>query len=617
MTALRQRPVNANVPLGRSALGSPSCRLAFPDAPASSLAAVHDSFASSHRSFTIEDDEEEQVPAVRLSRNIPRREEMDMSVSAYNLMGTHTHGSPINHAVMASGSSPLLNGVTPRSAVLGTAHAVTAASSVFTDSQISDDSSYMTSLYNDMLADKLISQPVTHDGLPRMEDTCRHISGRGSNGDGARDSDSNPSLRRGIGGEVLRFADSADWSPSSGQRSVGSPLSITGGGGSLSRTSRIVRAYAAPSGAGATTRVLSTNPERVLDAPGFPADSRQLVDWGSNNKIIIGLRSSLYAWDAATRQASKITELSGGLQVSAVHWVHRCDCVALCMGHGTAAIYDCRRQDYLRTMRLPAGMKATAMSANGPILAISSNSPTGCTQAFDLRAKNALIATYEGHQGPVATVQYCTSEPFYLATGGHDGHVRIWDMRRSHGVRYAFDNVHQGPVSALHWNPDKRSRLFTGGQDGVLCHVDTHATSRLLADDQAVDEESSVLLGAHDSEVRRGTTVHCITRAVKTTDPITSLICNGGEVLTSHSGRGHLQLRHTSSLHLKGTFTSPNSTAGLCCLTLAPDRERVCVAQGDETVKIWRVFDAAASTSTNARGSTYRDSSAGLEQPLR
>jgi WD40 repeat protein len=41
-----------------------------------------------------------------------------------------------------------------------------------------------------------------------------------------------------------------------------------------------------------------------------------------------------------------------------------------------------------------------------------------------------------------------------------------------------------------------------------------------------------------------------------------------------------------------GTFTAPNVQEGISCVTLSPDREVVCAAQQDETLKFWRVFDA-------------------------
>lgn len=709
----------------------------FPHDPIFNPGRRSDSFShSTHLNEEGGSEEEEGRSSVpqRLSRHIPQRAGIDMAVSSFNLItspvclpqpaiasprgfgnngggggssgvGVYGRGGggsggasagPVGRSATPSSSTAATSAAAPAAPAAGIppvpaaagaglgGSSVTAGSTVsptpassaltsFSESMVSDDSSYMTSLYNDVLASNLIgpshrssnvgdSHPMRngsggeggsvdgHSGgnaCLALGDVGSHRRGSGSgseeggNGrqrhvDGATTAAATAG-RRGLGGEVLRFADMASASDGAfrGYATVttgagaASPVDTAAavrvatyttkggrGGGSATAAPALPRVrsrtfYTAGGGGGSGgsgggggrsgggPRVFNTTPERVLDAPQFPSDATQLLDWGANNAIAIGMGQSLYSWNGDSGQAAKMVDLDSAARIKCVQWLHKCSCVALSVQAGTTAIYDCRSSDFLRTVRLPAGLEVTGLSVKGPVMAVASDGPLGTTCAYDLRAKDALIATYEGHRGGVASLHYCAAEPFYLATGGNDGSVRVWDARRAATPRYAFDGVHQGRVNVVRWDPQKRSRLFTGGEDGVLCLMDTHAPKRTLEMDHGGDEEGlTTTLGNTQEHLAQ-----YITRAVHTLFPISGLVCHGtsGEVVTAHKLKGQLQLRKTSTFHLMSTFTALHCDAALSCLTMAPDKESVCAAQGDDTLKFWRVFDNGA-TRTGERG---------------
>ncbi|RNF15602.1 putative WD40 repeat protein [Trypanosoma conorhini] len=519
---------------------------------------------------------DEDAPPVRLSRHIPQREGMDMAVSAYNLTSASSTTTTLTMPPVTTAAGGV--GVGGGSGGLPLPHsAVASHSSLHSESFVSDDSSYVMSIYNEVLAEQLSE-----------ENTQRH---------------------RKIGGEVLRF-DSTD-----AIRSRGPPLSLASIGGAVargcvsSRGETVGRAGTRHSGKGGIhalamspftsspagntlvkrlkpgkplpQRVLFTNPERVLDAPNFPLHATQLLHWGSNNKLVIGLRNSLYGWDSATAQASLVVQLQDSMHIRAVHWLHKCACIALALDGGVTAIYDCRNEEFLRTVRvrLPSKEEFTYLAVNGPLLSIGTSTSCGGIYVFDLRAKHALTTVYEGHTSGITALHYCTEEPFYLASGSADGSVRVWDARRNSSPRYAFDHVHSGPVNSILWNPDKRSKMYTGGQDGMLCYVDTHAPLTNVPPILRGDEEGPT------------TGSHFVTRGINTLHPVSGIVSPPGanELATSHNGKGHIQVRQANNFHLVGTLNSPNCEAGILCPTLAPDMERICAAQG-ETLKFWRVF---------------------------
>ncbi|KPA76787.1 hypothetical protein ABB37_07605 [Leptomonas pyrrhocoris] len=650
----------------------------------------------------------------RLSRHIPQRAGIDMSISSFNLIsspaclsqssassprnlagayGLNNSGSNAAAVVAAVGAPPTppsgiamapnpsaahstSSGAAAASAGVGGASfagtstvSPTPASSAltsFSESFVSDDSSYVTSLYHDVLASSLIGHRTTASaaggandgrggggggflyGRPTSAVGGSHISGGVAAsvddfGEGRRTSEmgseerssghgvhvdtvaSTASVRRGLGGEVLRFADTSSLvatsssfgaaSPTSGPsvrvttyttkgtRSSAASSSAAGLAVALPRVrSRTFYTSGSGSRGGGGPRVFNTTPERVLDAPQFPTDATQLLDWGANNAIAIGMGQSLYSWSGDSGQAARIVDLDSAARIKCVQWLHKCSCVALSVQKGTTAIYDCRTSDFLRTVRLPTGLEVTGLSVKGPVMAVASNGPHGTTCAYDLRAKDALIATFDGHSGGVASLHYCAAEPFYLATGGCDGSVRVWDARRAAAPRYAFDGVHQGRVNVVRWDPQKRSRLFTGGEDGVLCLMDTHAPKRTIEMDHNTDEESACVGSGQEHLAQY------VTRAVNTQHPISGLACHGtsGEVVTAHKLKGQLQLRKTSTFHLLSTFTALHCEASLSCLTMAPDKESVCAAQADDTLKFWRVFENSAARLEERGGITNK-----------
>lgn len=77
-----------------------------------------------------------------------------------------------------------------------------------------------------------------------------------------------------------------------------------------------------------TPRSVSKVPYKVLDAPDLADDFYlNLVDWGSQNILGVGLGQCVYMWNSASGRVTKLCELPDD-NVTSVNWIQRV-CVEL------------------------------------------------------------------------------------------------------------------------------------------------------------------------------------------------------------------------------------------------------------------------------------------------
>jgi cell division cycle 20-like protein 1, cofactor of APC complex len=71
-------------------------------------------------------------------------------------------------------------------------------------------------------------------------------------------------------------------------------------------------------------RAVSKVPFKVLDAPELADDFYlNLVDWGSQNILGVGLNNCVYMWNSETGKVNPLCELSDGDTVTSVSWIQR------------------------------------------------------------------------------------------------------------------------------------------------------------------------------------------------------------------------------------------------------------------------------------------------------
>ncbi|XP_013785555.1 GATOR complex protein WDR24-like isoform X1 [Limulus polyphemus] len=95
-----------------------------------------------------------------------------------------------------------------------------------------------------------------------------------------------------------------------------------------------------------------------------------------------------------------------------------------------------------------------------------SGSQDGTMKCFDLRKKEASSTFYSLSES-VRDVKFSPHHYFLFAAVQENGNVQIWDMRRTDRYEKQF-TAHTGPVFTCDWHPEERRWLATGGRDKTI-----------------------------------------------------------------------------------------------------------------------------------------------------
>ncbi len=130
-----------------------------------------------------------------------------------------------------------------------------------------------------------------------------------------------------------------------------------------------------------------------------------------------------------------------------------------------------------------------ALSAIADHLLVACATQHPAVRLVDLRS-GATVHSLAGHQGAVLSVAWSPQDENILASGGSDGSVRLWDIRRSAGCLGVFDledsigiggedglgrnarplhqgKAHVGACNGVVWNDDGRYLVSAGHDERV------------------------------------------------------------------------------------------------------------------------------------------------------
>jgi cell division cycle 20, cofactor of APC complex len=326
---------------------------------------------------------------------------------------------------------------------------------------------------------------------------------------------------------------------------------------------RVVYSVKTPSSTKSGTRYIPTNPERILDAPDIVNDYYlNLLDWSRDNIVTVALGQSVYLWNAGTGNIEILFQNQGDDQSCSLAWIQEGSILAVGNSNGSVELWDCNK---MRRLRVMTGHEARVGSLAWNSYLVSSGSRDGSIIHHDVRQREHKVMTLNGHSQEVCGLKW-SPDSKYLASGGNDNLVNIWDaagngsLTTGNAPLHSFGE-HQAAVRALAWCPWQSSTLASGG-------------------------------GTADRSIKfwNVNTGTCI-NSVDTKSQVCALLFSEQykELMSGHGYANH-QLTIWKYPSMAKQIDLTGHTQRVLQLAVSPDGSTVMSAGADETLRLWKCF---------------------------
>lgn len=304
-------------------------------------------------------------------------------------------------------------------------------------------------------------------------------------------------------------------------------------------------------------RKISKVPYRVLDAPELSDDFYlNLVDWGLQDVLAVGLGDSVYLWDGLTQSVERLCVLENKDKVTSLSWIGSGTHLAVGTLKGLVEIWDATKIKCVRTMT-GHKFRVSALAWNEHILSSGSRDRTIYNR--DVRVQSHYVNSFDSHKQEVCGLKWNVEEN-KLASGGNDNNLFIWDGLNPKPLHQFTE--HNAAVKAIAWSPHQRGILASGGGTA----------------DKTI-KVWNTLTGNRVNNVETGSQV-CNLIWLK----------NSNEIVSTHGySRNQIIVWKYPSMQQIAHLTG--HTYRVLYLSLSPDGETVVTGAGDETLRFWNVFE--------------------------
>lgn len=313
---------------------------------------------------------------------------------------------------------------------------------------------------------------------------------------------------------------------------------------------------------------LPSSPVQSIDAPGLRDDNLlNLMDWGANNFIAIGLRQDVFLYNPLDEFIQTIHVCTNPKDyVTSVKWADSTETnsqLAIATFLSELQVWDVETMTLTRSLRSHKA-RIGSLSWRGVLASGSRHA----IHLSDVRCVRHLVAKFV-HPGEVCGLAW-SPDGDMLASGSTKNSLCLWDhtMLRSRCPRSKHE--HCAPVQALTWSPWQRRVLASGGgtQDGTI-KLWQAATGKMV---RSVSTGPNVCALAWSSTTRH--------------------------LLSAHgdgSGQHEVALWTFKTLNKVHAFTG--QSARVLSLAVSPDGSTVVSAAADETLRFWDAFMSKESNS--------------------
>lgn len=142
-------------------------------------------------------------------------------------------------------------------------------------------------------------------------------------------------------------------------------------------------------------RKLNKVPFKVLDAPALQDDFYlNLIDWGPQNFLAVGLASNVYLWNANNSKVTKLCDLGLSDTVTSVGWPTKGNQFTLGSNNGEVHLWDIVKLKKIRVLQGHSN-RVSSIAWNSSILSTGSRDKTILSR--DIRCPSSYISKISGH----------------------------------------------------------------------------------------------------------------------------------------------------------------------------------------------------------------------------
>lgn len=303
-------------------------------------------------------------------------------------------------------------------------------------------------------------------------------------------------------------------------------------------------------------RCIAKVPYRVLDAPELVDDFYlNLLDWGSQDILGVGLGSSVYLWNASSGSVDKLCDLGNSDKITSLSWIGAGTHIAVGTNTGLVQIWDAQTSRCTRTMTGHT-QRASSLAWNEHILSSGSKDKTILHR--DVRQPEHYMKKLTHHKQEVCGLKWNVEEN-KLASGGNDNKLYVWDGMNEQPL-HKFE--HNAALKAIAWSPHQRGVLASGGG----------TTDRRI-------KIWNTLNGTKLSDVDTGSQVCNLVWSI-----------NSVELVSTH-GYSRNQVMIWKYPQMTQVASLTGHTYRVLYLSLSPDGQTIVTGSGDETLRFWNVFE--------------------------
>ncbi|CAL9074823.1 unnamed protein product [Musa textilis] len=317
-------------------------------------------------------------------------------------------------------------------------------------------------------------------------------------------------------------------------------------------------------------RRIPKNADRTLVAYDILDDDRlNLLDWKSNNVLAIGLSDTVYLWNAANESRMKFSRaVEDNNPVTSISWSPDDKVLAVTFGNSDLDLVDAAIGRVLVGIQGDSHSFVCSLAWRSNRILTTERSD-GSVVDYDIRKDDRAICDYKGHRLEVCSLKWSELFGRYLASGGKDKLVHIWDARmavanhhpRQHQLLHKISK-HTSTVRALDWCPTRSNLLASGGGHNDQCIKLWNAVNGVCLNSIDTSSEVCALLWEK----------------------------NKSELLTSH-GFPNSQLTSWNYISMTRKVELFGHSSRVLYLAGSPLGGVVASAAEDEALRLWNVFE--------------------------